>query len=87
MVKLTDGLTVRLEWVLAFATVFSLSCAARRATTTFKVLRANPEYLLRSPDSKDTPFAEVRGQYTNVGPGWLELRPQMELRVENAYFR
>jgi hypothetical protein len=78
---------VRLVLVLAFAAMLSVSCAARRAATSFQVLPAAPDYLLRSPDRKDTPFPEVLGQYTSVGPGWVELRPRIELRVENAYFR
>lgn len=76
---------MRLVLVLAFVAMFSLSCAARR--TSFRVLPATPDYLLRSPDRKNTPFPEVLGQYTKVGPDWVELRPRIELRVENAYFR
>jgi len=72
---------------LACVLLFSASCATRRAATAFRVLPARPDYLLRSPDSKDTPFPEILGQYTNVGPGWVELRPGIGLRVENAYFR
>ena len=72
---------------LAFVLMFSVSCATRRTVTSFRVLPASPDYLLRSPDSKDTPFPEVLGRYTNVGPDWVELRPEIELRVENAYFR
>ena len=72
---------------LALAFVLMISCATRRVGTSFRVLPANPDYLLRSPDSKDTPFPEVLGRYTKVGPDWVELRPQIELRVENAYFR
>jgi len=72
--------------LLAFALMFSPSCATRRVAS-FQVLPAKPDYLLRSPDSKDTPFPDVLGRYANVGPGWVELRPETELRVENAYFR
>jgi hypothetical protein len=78
---------VRRVTLLAFVCTFSPSCATRRAVTSFRVLPASPDYLLRSPDSKDTPFPEVLSRYTNVGPDWVELRPQIELRVENAYFR
>jgi hypothetical protein len=78
---------VRLVLVLAIVPMFSVSCAARRAATSFRVLPAKPDYLLRSPDSIDTPFPEVLSRYTNVGPSWVELRPRIELRVENAYFR
>jgi len=78
---------VRLVTLLAVALMFSPSCATRRPVASFRVLPAKPDYLLRSPDSKDTPFAEVLGGYAHVGSGWVELRPQIELRVENAYFR
>lgn len=78
---------MRRAMVFAYLLLFSVSCAHRRAGTSFRVLPAKPDYLLRSPDSKDTPFPEVLGRYTNVGPDWVELRPQIELRVENAYFR
>jgi hypothetical protein len=62
---------VRLRWVLAFALMVSPSCATRRAGALFRVLPAKPDYLLRSPDSKDIPFPEVLGRYTTVGPdGW-----------------
>ena len=73
--------------VVALACSLILSCAARRAATAFRVLPGQPDYLLVSPDSKKTPFPEVLGRYTNVGPGWVELRPLTQLRVENAYFR
>lgn len=78
---------MQLPLVLACALMASQSCATRRAGVSFRVLPAKPDYLLRSPDSQDIPFAEVLGRYTNVGSGWVELRPQIELRIENAYFR
>jgi len=73
--------------ITALALALTVSCATRRSLTAFRVLPAKPDYLLRSPDSAETPFPEVLGRYTNVGPGWVELQPQIELRVENAYFR
>jgi hypothetical protein len=72
--------------LLFIALLFAFSCATRRPLF-FRVLPAEPSYLLRSPDSKDIPFPEVLGRYTDVGPGWVDLRPKMGLRVENAYFR
>ncbi len=76
--------------VVHFASVCALllevaSCAGRRRP--FQVLPGNPSDLLRSPDLKDTPFPEVPGRYTPNGLGWIDLRRQMGLRVENAYFR
>lgn len=73
--------------IVALACTLTVSCAVRRPVTAFRVLPGQPDYLLRSPDSKETAFPEVLGRYTNVGPGWVELRPLTELRVENAYFR
>ncbi|HLM99741.1 MAG TPA: hypothetical protein VK335_10690 [Bryobacteraceae bacterium] len=73
--------------IVALACTLTVSCAVRRPVTAFRVLPGQPDYLLRSPDSKETPFPEVLSRYTNVGPGWVELRPLTELRVENAYFR
>jgi len=80
-------LTLRLGMALALALALLPSCATRRAGATFRVLPAHPEYLLRSPDSKETSFAEVLGGFTLVGPGWVDLHLSIELRVENAYFR
>ena len=72
--------------IVALAFAFTVSCASHLGTK-FRVLPGQPDYLLRSPDSKVTPFPEVLGLYTNVGPGWVELQPLTHLRVENAYFR
>lgn len=71
----------------AMALAFSLSCATRRHAAVFRVVAANPEYLLRWPDAAETPIPEMLAHYTNIGPDWVELRPEMELRVENAYYR
>jgi len=73
--------------ILALALALTVSCGARHSGTAFRVLPARPDYLLRSPGSKEVPFPEVLGRYTRVGSGWVELCPQTELRVENAYFR
>ena len=72
--------------------MLSASCAARRGTAltgpgSFQVLRGTPEYLLRAPDSSETPFPELFNRYRNQGIGSVDLRPQMELRVEAAYYR
>ena len=62
----------------------ALACGRR----SFRVLPGDPEYLLRSPDSKQVPFRDVLKSYNGFVPGkdWLDLRPRMELRVENAYY-
>lgn len=73
--------------IVALACALIVSCAARRTATAFRVLPGRPDYLLVSPDSNETPFPEVLSRYTKVGPEWVELRPLIALRVENAYFR
>jgi hypothetical protein len=62
-------------------------CARQHVSAAFKVIPGQPSYLLRSPDLKDTAFPDVPGQFTAVGAGWVDLRPQMSLHIENAYYR
>jgi hypothetical protein len=64
--------------------LFLAACAQPHS---FRVMPAAPNYLLRSPDSKDTPFPEVLSHFTTVGRGWVDLRPQMVLRIETAYYQ
>lgn len=64
-----------------------LACATKHGAGAFRVVPEKPDYLLRAPDSKNIPFPEVLGAYTDLGPGWVQLQPQMELRAENAYYR
>ena len=76
--------------LLVLALVLSISsCITRRPLGSFAVLPKSPEYLLRSPDSVETPFPEVLQRYNGFEPGRssVDLRPRMELRVENAYYQ
>ncbi|MSV29231.1 MAG: hypothetical protein EXQ52_10910 [Bryobacterales bacterium] len=85
-----SGLERSAPWgvpALVMALLFPAGCASRRGPGVFRVLPESPDYLLRSPDSVRTPFREVPEKYTGVGPGWVELRPRMTLRMENAYFK
>jgi hypothetical protein len=50
------------------------------------VIRATPDYLLRAPDARETPFLEVLNRYYKKDSGILELHPGTELRIENAYY-
>jgi hypothetical protein len=71
------------------AVLFSFcSCVTRHAPGSFRVLPAEPSYMLRSPDATDTPFPEVLSRYSEVGQsqGWL-LHPNTQLHIENAYYR
>ncbi len=53
------------------------------------MIPAAPQYLLRSPDRSDTPFPEILDRYNGFVPGreGMDLRPLMELRIENAYYQ
>jgi len=52
------------------------------------VVPRNPAYLLRSPDAREIPFPDLLRAYNGfeAGRGWVDLRPLMELRIENAYY-
>ncbi len=73
--------------LLSAALLYSYSCATPHIAGSFRVLPSTPDYLLRAPDFKEIPFPEVLKQHTNTGPAWVELRPRMQLRIEQAYFR
>ena len=79
---------MRILFIL-LALIFAQSCVRRRASGSFRVLPGRPDYLLRSPDSSETPFPELLSRYNGFVPGkdWLDLRPRMELWIENAYYR
>lgn len=70
------------------ACMLGCSSCARRLSA-FRVVPATPSYLLRSPDSRQTPFPEILRSYNGFEPGrdWVDLRPGMELQIENAYYR
>lgn len=48
----------------------------------------NPNYLLRSPDARQIPFPDILRDFNGFEPGrsWIDLRPLMELHIENAYY-
>ena len=73
---------------LACLSLFLMSCVARLSGTYFDVLPSSPNYLLRSPDSRRTPFPEVLKAFNGFEAGhqWIDLEPLMELRIENAYY-
>ena len=72
---------------LILVMLVSASCVPKRGPEMFRVLPAKPEYLLRDPAARETPFPEVLNRFTPLTSAWVELRPEMELRVENAYYR
>ncbi len=64
-----------------------LSCSLHHPAA-FQVLPHAPAYLLRSPNLRQTSFPDVLRDYNGfeAGRGWIDLRPLMELRIENAYY-
>lgn len=54
----------------------------------YQVVPRAPTYLLRSPNSQETPFPEVLRNYNGFERGQpsIDLRPEMEIRIENAYY-
>jgi hypothetical protein len=71
---------------VTFCVLISASCGPRLRS--FRVTPATPSYLLRSPDSRQTPFPDVLRAYNGFEQGSVsvELCRDMELRVENAYY-
>lgn len=65
------------------------SCIIRQHGAPFRVIPHNPAYLLKSPDSRKTPFTDVLRKFNGFEPAqsWIDLRPLMELRIENAYYQ
>lgn len=73
-----------LRTLSSFLLVILAGCANPRP---YRVLPGVPNYRLRYPDSKETSFPDVLSRYTEVGRGWVDLRPHMVLRIESAYYR
>jgi hypothetical protein len=55
----------------------------------FRVIPQAPNYVLRAPDARSIPFPDILRDYNGFQPGlsWMELRPLMEIRIENAYYK
>ena len=73
-------------WCIAIC----LASCAGRSRTHFQVIPHSPQYLLQSPpDGHRTPFTDVLRAYNGFEPGHasIDLTPNMELRIENAYYQ
>jgi hypothetical protein len=78
-----------IKYILLIVCVLSVgSCVSRQRMGSFRVLPNSPNYLLRSPDQRETPFPDVLQAYNGFEPArsWMDLRPLMELQIENAYY-
>ena len=67
--------------------LMAASCASFHPQP-FVVIPQSPNCLLRTPDSNEIPFPDLLRTYNGFEPGrnWMDLRPLMELRIENAYY-
>ena len=65
------------------------ACAVRQPNIRFRVLRGSPNDLLRTPDAQKIPFPDVLHAYNGFEAvqSYIDLRPLMELRIENAYYQ
>jgi hypothetical protein len=75
-------------YVLTVCVLLSASCATRSGLD-FRIVPATPSYLLHYPDSRQTPFPDVLRVYNGFEPGraWMDLRPYMDLHIEDAYYQ
>jgi hypothetical protein len=64
----------------------STACAPRTSNR-FRLLPAQPQYMVQSPDLDRTPYDEVLSAYTSRGDGWIELKPGMGIFIQYALFR
>lgn len=73
--------------ILGIPLLLLTSCVTRNGHA-FEVLPRTPNYVLQSPDHKETPLPDVLRNYNGFEPGggWMDLRPEMEVEVENAYY-
>ena len=71
---------------LTLCVLVSASCGPRLRG--LRVVPATPHYILHYPDSRQIPFPDVLRAYNGFeeGSAWVELCPDMELRVEDAYY-
>ena len=71
--------------VLLLALASLCSCVPH----SFRVLNNGSNYFLQYPDSHRVAFGALLAAYNDFEPahGWIDLRPLMELRIENAYYQ
>lgn len=52
----------------------------------YAVIPAAPGYLLRSPDGEKRAFSETTSGFGDSFNGWMDVGPEMALKLEKAYF-
>jgi hypothetical protein len=71
---------------LGLAVLLSIFTACR--SRAFQIIPETPQDILQDPGKHRTPFDELLHEYNGyrAEASWIDLRPLMELRVENAYY-
>jgi hypothetical protein len=71
------------------ALLFFVASLSSCVSHSFRVLNKGSDYLLQYPDSHRVEFGALLVAYNDFDPahGWIDLRPLMELRIENAYYQ
>src|SRR5579875_3344815 len=65
---------------------FTVACLHR--TRSFLIVPQPASYVLRAPNAHETPFPDILRNYNGYQPGkgWMDIRPLMDMRIENAYY-
>ena len=74
-------------WTTVSLCLIGLMACALRTSDRFRLLPAEPQYEIQSPDLDRTPYDEVLSAYTPRGDGWIELKPGMGIFIQYALFR
>ena len=79
---------LRKQQYLFIPCVLAFTACMPRLHSDFRVVPAKPNYILRYPDSHQATFADILRMYNGFEPGrpWVDLRPGMELHIEDAYY-
>ncbi len=74
--------------LFSVSVAFCLCSCATSHRHVYEVLPRSPEYMLRAPDMQETPLKDVLRNYNGFVHGGqsIDLRPQMQIRIENAYY-
>jgi hypothetical protein len=72
------------QTALLLSVLLLTSCVAH-----YSVVPHRPVYLLKAPNSRKTPYTDVLRDFNGFerAQNSIDLRPMMELRIENAYYK
>jgi len=73
--------------ILCVAALLGCGCSARKPAEVWRVVKAEPEYVLRSP-GEDIAFSYVLKRFNGfvLGEGWVDFREDMGLQVQYAMY-